>query len=50
MRGFAAPFRPERQAPAMPTPENGFYVDFYEAAGRVKWVLSSVLFVPAVCG
>ena len=37
-------------APALGASENGFYVDFYEAAGRVKSVLSSVLFVPAVCG
>lgn len=37
-------------AAALSASENGLYVDFYEAAGHVKWVLSSVLFVPAVCG
>ena len=37
-------------AAALAASENSHYVDFYEAAGHVKWMLSSVLFVPAVCG
>jgi hypothetical protein len=36
-------------AAALGASENGLYVDFYEAAGRVKSVLPSVLLVPAMC-
>ncbi len=51
MMGFPAPSAPSRlERQALATAENGLYVDFfYEAAGRVKSVLPSVLLVPAMC-
>ena len=48
-RSGSLPAGPQAAAALAASEKKGLYVAFYEAAGRVKAVLSSVLFVPAVC-